>query len=145
MNFPKCKQQHLRLDDLWASRCFSNFFLYENVFGHNVHLKLSSFDCAVWADLIWTSKRFFLLKIIAQPSCGQTNPFSPVWWNICERSCVAWIKLFEQTSHTCGRSPVWILVCRFSVSFAEKHLPHVLHEYGFSPVDHKKRLGSFLN
>lgn len=103
---------------------------------------------------MWVIKRFFRLNLL--PHCSHVNPFSPVWWNKCDRSCVAWMKLLSQKLHAYGRSPVCVLLWRFNVSFAEKLFPHCSNKsnairkcnlvcamaflltawqvYGFSPV-----------
>lgn len=83
---------------------------------------------------------------------------------MCARNCVDWMKLFGQYVHLCGRSPVWTLTCRFSVSFAEnlpshckwnqfgifisftnksnKQICTIEHAYGFSPVCDRRCLRS---
>lgn len=56
------------------------------------------FEAALaWVVSIWFIKRFFRLNFV--PHCSQVNPFSPVWWNICDRSWVAWMKLLSQYVH----------------------------------------------
>lgn len=62
-----------------------------------------AWSCFKWICLIWHSKRFLRLNLF--PQCSQVNPFSPVWWNMCERNWVAWMKLLLQNSHLYGRSP----------------------------------------
>lgn len=60
--------------------------------------------------------------------------FSPVCVRMWMTSCPDWIKVFEQTEHLWGRSPVWMRICRCNFPLCSKARPHRSHLYGRSFV-----------
>lgn len=106
---------------------FASSWVFSCLFSFCTDGKESLHTLQTWSllrcvNLMCCSKRDFRLNDMSHWS--QLKPFSPVWLNMCDRNCVAWMKLFWHISQTCGRTPVWILLWRLSVSFAEKHLWH---------------------
>lgn len=99
--------------------CFFKSVFFANFWSHSSHECFPSF---MWSFLMCCSRRVLRLNFILHSS--QLKPFSPVWLNRCDRNCVDWMNFLSQCGQACGRSPVWTLTCRLSVSFAEKHFPH---------------------
>ena len=80
----------------------------------------------------------------------------PFWWNplphtsqmnslvlLCVRRCV--FNVEERLNdlwhivHRCGRSAVWIILCRHKVLDKRKLLPQMLHKNGFSPSSNSEK------